>query len=543
MSDISTELNAIMNARYGKDVRRSIHDSIYKIDENLTVAGLNTALFEEFKDGLIKKSEWSSATFSSDNATWISNKKYPAGFVKSITVHTLGKGTNKCTAYIYEDNGDGTATLTFTNSASGNGDVKIPINYFVSSSYYYIGINAPSSAFAIKDEGIYVTAAPSTSVIRPDSFPYKYYHAYEVTMSAVNESIYKYFMNKKHGVEAVGDQTIDFASTDYQNKTVLDLPLNRIFKIANGKKRNGFPIEDKHSTLIKLSPNFSDSTLTGYCLYLYAAILNNKNDTRLYYAYAVNDQRVDNLKWIEVGDADKKHGVADKRGIKSLGLTSDNLSIVFIGDSIVEGYGSSDYNGGATGSSGHLIQNNVKTWYRNTGNKCWANKMIKYLTETFNNVRACNNGIGGLTSEQLYDNLETLTVDDYGSRADVVILSIGTNDRNKKDKISSIVTPIQNSIEWLINKGIQPIVLTNTPIVNAQKGNNAETIQSSILTACMNENVECYDLLSRMKYYLWEHDIPIEASDDQSKVMHDDLHPSDMGYEIMFEIIKTLLIV
>lgn len=540
MSDISTELNAIMNARYGKDVRRSIHDSIYKIDENLTVSRLKTALFEEFKDGLIKKSEWSSATFSSDSGTWISNKKYPGGFVKSITVHTLGSGTKKYTAYIYEDNGDGTATLTFTNSASGNGDIKIPINYFVSSSYYYIGINAPSSAYAIKGDGIYSVAATTEKVIRPDSFSQKYYHAYEVTMSAANESIYKYFINKKYGVETVGEQVIDFASTDYQNKTVLDLPLNRIFKIANGKKRNGFPIEDKHSTLIKLSPNFSDSTSTGYCLYLYAAILNNKYDTRLYYAYAIDNQTVDNLKWREI--VYDKRTTNPKRGIKSLGLTSDILSIVFIGDSIVEGYGSSDYNGGADGSSGHLIQNNVKTWYRNTGNKCWANKMIKYLTETFNNVRACNNGIGGLTSEQLYDNLETLTVDDHGNRADVVILSIGTNDRYK-DKISSIVTPIQNSIEWLINKGIQPIILTNTPIVNAKKGNNAETIQSSILTACINENVECYDLLSRMKYYLWEHDIPIEASTDQSKVMHDDLHPSDMGYEIMFEIIKSLLIV
>lgn len=33
MPDITTELNNIMNARYGKDVRKSIHDGIKKVND------------------------------------------------------------------------------------------------------------------------------------------------------------------------------------------------------------------------------------------------------------------------------------------------------------------------------------------------------------------------------------------------------------------------------------------------------------------------------------------------------------------------------
>ena len=218
------------------------------------------------------------------------------------------------------------------------------------------------------------------------------------------------------------------------------------------------------------------------------------------------------------------------------------MSIVFIGDSIVEGFGSSDYNGGASGTSGHQIPNTVKTWYRNTGTKCWANQMIDYLTSTYNGVTACNNGIGGFTPQNVYDNLDTLTMDDNGNRANVVVLSIGTNSRNSTNKESDIVTPIRNIIKWLKNKGIQPIVLTNTPIIDAAKGNNAETIQSCIVRACNMEQVKCYDLLSRLNRYMWEHDIPLEWSADQTKIMHDKLHPADMMYDIMFNLIKEILI-
>ena len=354
--------------------------------------------------------------------------------------------------------------------------------------------------------------------------------------TSAGEAVREQFSTQKnYSMEIFG--TVDWAYETVYN-TVIDLPLNRIFQIDNATKENGVPVELKHSTLIKFSPYVSDSDTTGYCLYIYSALMNS-TDVELYYAYAINNQTVESLKWHKFADKD----YADNRGIDNVGISTDELSIVFIGDSIVEGYGSSDYNGGSDGTSGHLIENNVKTWYRNTGSKCWVNQMIEYLTTTYDNVKACNNGIGGFTAAQIYSNLETLTLDDDGDRADVVILSIGTNDRNSNNKVSDITSRIEDTIVWLKRRNIQPIVLTNTPLIGMTKGNNAETIQSCILKACKDKQIICYDVLSKMNYYLWEHDIPLEASSDQTKVMRDNLHPSDIGYEIMFNIIKKMLVV
>lgn len=44
MPDISTELNNIKNARYGKDVRQSIYDGIKKVNDNLEDVGVDELL-------------------------------------------------------------------------------------------------------------------------------------------------------------------------------------------------------------------------------------------------------------------------------------------------------------------------------------------------------------------------------------------------------------------------------------------------------------------------------------------------------------------
>lgn len=318
------------------------------------------------------------------------------------------------------------------------------------------------------------------------------------------------------------------------NATILDLPKNRIYRInydVDGYSV-GLPVNGQYGTLVILSPHNNKST--GFVTYHYS-VLTHSGFTKEYTAYAVNSQSVSDLMWTEITAVQSK-------GIDDLGI--NNLSIVFIGDSIVEGYGSSDYNGGSSGTSGHQIANNVKTWYRNTGEKCWTNQMIDYLTSTYSGVKACNNGIGGFTPSQIYDNLETITLDDDGNRANVVVLSIGTNSRNSSNKTNDITKPIAKTIEWLKARHIQPIVLSNTPLIGTTKPNNAETIQSCIISACKTAGVPCYDLLSRLKRYCYEHDIDLTTySTDQTKFMHDVLHPANMGYEIMYNLIKELLIV
>lgn len=338
----------------------------------------------------------------------------------------------------------------------------------------------------------------------------------------------------KNSIE-IDDLIIDSSYESQHN--IIDVPNNRIIKVNNDlTDYKGFGLPQLgNGTLLKYRPfNIEDKT-TGFTVYDYT-LLKNGTVSR-WCAYAINNQTVDKLNWEKIPTFNELYN----KGIDELG--SKDLSIVFIGDSIVEGYGSSDYNGGATGTSGHLIPNDVKTWYRNTGNKCWVNKMINYLIETYPNVKACNNGIGGLNVSQIYNNLSTLTLDDAGNRANVVILSVGTNDRYAKDKKVAISNYIIKIIDWLRSRQIQPIVLTNTPFLNGKKGNNSESIHRAIIDGCERARCTCYPLLPTLKRYIWEHNISIEASSDQTKLLHDDLHPSDILYNIMFEIIKEILFI
>lgn len=338
----------------------------------------------------------------------------------------------------------------------------------------------------------------------------------------------------KNSIE-IDDLIIDSSYESQHN--IIDVPNNRIVKVNNDlTDYEGFGLPQLgKGTLLKYRPfNIEDKT-TGFTVYDYT-FLKNGTVSR-WCAYAINNQTVDNLNWEKIPTFNELYN----KGIDELG--SKDLSIVFIGDSTVEGYGSSDYNGGATGTSGHLIPNDVKTWYRNTGNKCWVNKMINYLIETYPNVKACNNGIGGLNASQIYNNLSTLTLDDDGNRANVVILSVGTNDRYAKDKKAAISNYIIRIIDWLRSRQIQPIVLTNTPFLNGKKGNNPESIHRAIIDGCESAYCTCYPLLPTLKRYIWEHNISIAASSDQTKLLHDDLHPSDILYNIMFEIIKEILFI
>lgn len=496
-------------------------------------------IFEDRSVGLIPASMWDDFALLSDASLWMANKKYSKGYINGVTVRVSSTEDETCTVVVLKDNGDGTATKVITESATGNGDLFVPINYLMTDDFY-VAIKCKNSAYAnlqrtpvasIDTQWFARSISQSAATVNVPQDGFLYYHEYAVSMLTVNDILTELYNSSVVGT-GVG-AIVSWSDGPYE--TVLDIPKNHIVSFYNnGTLDNCIPTEavGRYHTIVKLSHRGSEDTNTGFTLYI-AAVLANGNVTTLHYAYAISNQSVDTLIWHKLN-----YNPASK-GIDRLGIES--LSIVFIGDSIVEGYGSSDYNGGADGTSGHQIENNVKTWYRNTGAKCWANQMIAYLTETYNDVTACNNGIGGFTPEQILNNIDTLTIDDDGNRADVVVLSIGTNSRNASNKVSAIVNPVKNTVKWLQEHNIQPIVLTNSPLINQSRGNNAATIQSCIIRACNLAGVPCYDLLSRINFYMWEHDIPLEASADQTKFMHDNLHPADIGYEVMFELIKQIL--
>lgn len=485
-------------------------------------------------NGLVKKEDWLTYCKGKTNSTpWVSNKKYHRGYINSVTIYVDSEEDTKCNAIIYKDNGDGTATKYFTCSATGKGYLTIPVNRICEYDFY-VAIQGVNTIYGTFNSGEYSSNATAATTFNLSSCTKKYYHAYEISMTSVYDTMFTYFARDTGLLRSYAIMLNNSYFTN-SGTSIIDLSYNKIYAIGNDitdYSAIGLPCNG-YGTLTKFRP-FENSSTAGAGFTVYTFTVLRGTAAEQYFAYAVNNQTPETLQWYRYNTS------APNRGIDKLGV--ENLSIVFIGDSIVEGFGSSDYNGGANGTSGHQIPNTVKTWYRNTGARCWTNQMIDYLTSTYNGVTACNNGIGGFTPLNIYDNLETLTLDDNGNRANVVVLSIGTNSRNETDKESKIVTPIRNIIKWLKNKGIQPIVLTNTPIIDAEKGNNAETIQSCIVRACNMEQVKCYDLLSRINRYMWEHDIPLEWSADQTKIMHDKLHPADMMYDIMFNLVKEILI-
>ena len=276
--------------------------------------------------------------------------------------------------------------------------------------------------------------------------------------------------------------------------------------------------------------------------------------TKQYYAFAIDNATAGSLVWR------RYNFTPANRGIDKLGLESK--SIVFLGDSVVDGLGSSDWDGyiGATGY-GHqertqggdgfsyvyytdAAQTTEATadYYFNTGSKSWVGRMIGYLTATFNNVTAVNRGIGGLTAKELRRNLESLVANGDGL-FDVAVISIGANDRTKiaDDPEGRILKPLSTVIRKLLAMGIQPVVLTNMPFwgqngARPQKGKNPETLHSAILTACNREGVPCYDLFAEICGYMREHGLIWSDI-----INNDGLHPNDDGYEIMFRIAQKLL--
>ncbi len=384
-----------------------------------------------------------------------------------------------------------------------------------------------SDASHYKEFGLPVNGPGTLNIFKPSEDESTGFRVYEYF---VRNGIYMALCYENETIETIPWKKIAFfddkilkvlgkgaTSTNYEN--VILVPNNSISAVTNESDCLEFGLPQRgNGTIVKTNP-YSEY-LDRFTNYRYS-VLCTSNEAYHYFALTTDKQNVKEINWQKLNNF--------ARGLIGLGINSK--SVVFIGDSIVEGYGCSNYNGGSNGSSGHLIPNNVKTWYRNTGNKCWANMMIDYIISNYPNTKACNNAIGGFTTKQIFDNLETLTIDDDGDRANIAVLSIGTNDVYNSDKWNAITIYMTKIIRWLINRGIQPVILTNSPLKIA----NAPAIQSAIIQACDMCGVPAHDLLSRMNYYLWEHNIPL------NDVMNDNLHPNDQGYEIMYNIFKKIL--
>lgn len=221
------------------------------------------------------------------------------------------------------------------------------------------------------------------------------------------------------------------------------------------------------------------------------------------------------------------------RELSQILLEEEAPCIVLLGDSITAGVGSSDYK-----PDGQLViqksyDEKEYDTYRNTGAMSWAARFEVYMESTYPGCTVINNGVPGFTVWQLWDSVDSLIPEG----CDVAIIQIGTNSRNAEDKQLLIVDPLEDLIEYLSNKGIVPVVMTTTVLLDQESPNDEYTVRQHIQLACANRGIECFDVLGEMEWQLREEEL------DKSTIMTDALHPNDHGHEMIFNIYRSLLCV
>lgn len=313
--------------------------------------------------------------------------------------------------------------------------------------------------------------------------------------------------------------------TDNPNTTILTLDYNRFYRVSklsieNNKKFGFTPEMNSAGNLYKLRPWKIGETLYNFTQLIF--VCGTYNRFQIFSTLlSGNEKSIDDVSWIKLNDNMNLSltNLADKKNV-----------IYLIGDSVVEGFGGTNYNGGSvTDHSDEEIPNNVKPWYRNTDGTCWANSLKKYVEFNYPNTTVINNGIGGFTVPQLYSNFDTLVGDD----ATAVIIGIGINNRNTTDKKKDITDALVNIVWKALKRGLKCVVLTPTLIKTGTvvDKNNDATVNAYVRNAIALGNAHFIDVHSEMLAYMNLNNISLDS------IMYNDLHPNDRGYEIIYNII------
>lgn len=212
-------------------------------------------------------------------------------------------------------------------------------------------------------------------------------------------------------------------------------------------------------------------------------------------------------------------------------LFSGNKKIKLIGDSITHGVGGSGFS-----ESGELILDVGDTqWHENTNGLCWANMLKEYIESKFPTCTVKN---FGTKSESYYSMVNTsanklnqlIEGDD-----DLVVMMFGTNDRIHSASTDAMIRNASEVIEYITKTmGKSLVLMTSLPA-----SVNDETMSNKNFHM---EDVDMVNSYLARKYGL--HHISIFREFNKklgdgsiSKYLSDGLHPNDLGYKAMFEIV------
>ena len=223
-------------------------------------------------------------------------------------------------------------------------------------------------------------------------------------------------------------------------------------------------------------------------------------------------------KWIEIGNPDK--GEDDHTLRLRWGTTAE---IVLLGDSIVQGVGSSDYS--ATGDT--IVTIDGTEFKRNVGVKSWGAQFKEKIESDYYGLTVVNNGLPGKGIHVITANLDSLVT----ASTKYAIVCAGVNNRN------SGATTIQDYyialFEALQVKGINILCLSPIDKNGATGNTSLAMINTACERACNTCGVPYYNLYG-------EYNAVLNAN-TKADYYNDQLHPNDKGYATMFGIICKLL--
>jgi lysophospholipase L1-like esterase len=357
-------------------------------------------------------------------------------------------------------------------------------------------------------EKVFISAFSLTAGINTVSVPQNAtYVRMSNTLNQIAQTYYEWSFTKElesMALKEYGSNITAAVVSSMGYSALIDFPVGYAYAITPSVSLPDVPQKLKGASFTFISVP-SKSSRTDYTVYLAVGRdalyygLRYANDTAIRWTEASNSDATLSLRW---------------------GTTAE---IVLLGDSIVQGVGSSDYS-----STGEVIATIDGTEYkRNVGNKSWGARFKEYIESSYYGLTVINNGLAGQGIQVINENIDSLV----GTDTKVAIVCAGVNNR------TSSASTIQNYYEQLFaslqSKDIKVLALSPIDVNGATFNTSMALVNTALERACLNYGVPYFNLYG-------EYNAVLNAN-TKADYYNDTLHPNDKGYATMFGLICKLL--
>lgn len=223
------------------------------------------------------------------------------------------------------------------------------------------------------------------------------------------------------------------------------------------------------------------------------------------------------------------------------------VKVGIYGASIVAGYGVSDYSNHHDGTTIDLSTIGYsKSETRYTGDKSWPQMLKAYLETYFPNVTVTNWAISGATASNYYSYLKKSQENNNApidTDVDIAIIMMGNNGRNAS--MATNIAAFANIINVFRDSGAKVYFMTPTAAFNTSEAFviNTYQIMHCAKAAAEDAGICAVDAFSWIEEYCAENGISLayDAQAEKNFLNSDNLHPNDLGHEVIYKAVKQLL--